>query len=228
MAEPSDFKKRKLELCISPHSVLIQFDQNAISLSASMPPLYLRISRGSRSVDSSLASLERSMTGSMMYTANWENSNLAFNVTLIQQSSSGNFDSKEIKIQLKIDSGDTSRQKSLASCTYDISCLNFSALDFVKTSSETRQISLRMGKSASAAIRSILLEATFHYNYLEEEEDVSVEKFQSHRYIKKWISVTVYLEKLLKKLAYENDVGMYLQVFELCAFTCTRREDFYA
>ena len=188
MAEPSDFKKRKLELCISPHSVLIQFDQNAISLLASMPPLYLRISRGSRSADSCLASLEESMTGSMMYIANWGDSNLAFNVTLTQQICSGKFDSKEIKIQLKIDSGDKSRQKSLASCTYDISCLNFFALDFVETSSETRQISLRMGKSASAAIRSILLEATFHYKYLEEEE-VSADNFQSHRYILKWVSV---------------------------------------
>ena len=47
-------------------------------------------------------------------------------------------------------------------------------------SSETRQISLTTGKSAAgAAIRAITLEATFHYKFLQDDFDISVEQSRS-------------------------------------------------
>lgn len=176
---PSELVKRKLQLQVSPHSVSIHFQPNTIALPASMPPLYLRVTRGSRSTESPQATLEEVVAGSMMYTATWPSCTLTLNVALNRHSVSGEFEAKEIKLHLKIYSEGKSSHKNLASCTYNINCLNLSALDFVAASSETRQISLSMGKFALAAIHSIVLEATFHYEYLADDFDISVEQSRS-------------------------------------------------
>lgn len=179
MATSDELVKRKLELQMSPHSVSIRFLPNAISLPDSMPPLYLRIARGSRCTASPHATLEEVVAGSMVYTATWPSCTLTLNVALNRHSVSGKFEAKEIKIQLKIYSEDKPSHKNLASCAYNINCLNLSALDFVAASSETRQVSLNMGKSASATIHSIILDATFHYKYLADDFDISVEQSRS-------------------------------------------------
>ena len=174
-------KKRKLYLQLSPHSVSIEFQPRAASLSASLPDLFLRVSRGSRATETSPAKLQEGLSGSTTYRVSWSNSVLPLNLVLAQDETSGQFQSKEIKVQLKIASEGKSSNKSLASCAYDVTCLNLSALNYVGASSETRQISLSMGKSAAAtaAIRAITVEATFHYKFLQDDFDISVEQSQS-------------------------------------------------
>ena len=172
--------KRKLYLQVSPHSVSIEFKPNAVSLSASLPPLYLRMTRGTRAAESTHAALQGAAPGSTTYTATWQSCDLPMNVALYRNATSGKYASKEIKFQLKIHSKERSH-KSLASCTYDISCLNLSALDYVATSSETRQVSLNAGLSAAAAaaIHAITLEATFHYEFLQDNFEISMEQSRS-------------------------------------------------
>lgn len=179
MAATGKTTKRKLYLQVSPHSVSIEFQPNAVSLSASLPALFLRISRGSRATESTQATLQ-GLSGST-YRASWMSSTLPINVVLSQDTASGKVERKEIKFQLKIASEGKLTHKSLAGCTYDISCLNLSALDYTGVSSETRQISLNTGKSAAAAvaIRAITLEATFRYEFLHDDFEISVEQSRS-------------------------------------------------
>jgi hypothetical protein len=101
-------------------------------------------------------------------------------LAISQDAASGKFESKEIKFQLKVASEGKSTKKSLAGCSYDVACLNLSALGHTGVSSETREISLSTGKSAAAAaIRAITLEATFHYEFLQDDFDISVEQSRS-------------------------------------------------
>lgn len=181
MATFSATKKRKLYLQISPHLVSIELQPQAASLSASLPDLFLRVSRGSRATETSPVKLQQGLTGPTTYRASWSNSSLPLNLVLSQDETSGKFQGKEIKVQLKIASEGKSSHKSLASCTYDVTCLNLSTLHYVSASSETRQMSLSTGKSAaaSAAICAITLEATFHYEFLRDDFDISVEQSRS-------------------------------------------------
>lgn len=170
--------KRKLCLQVSPHSVSIEFQPNSMSLSASLPTLYLRMSRGSRATESDQAILQEGLQGSTTFKASWKRSTLPLNLALSQDAVSGKYLCKEIKFQLKIASEGKAAHKSLAGCLYDVTSLNLSALDYVTASSETRQVYLSTGKSAAAtaAIRAITLEATFHYRFLPNDFDISMEQ----------------------------------------------------
>ena len=172
--------KRKLHLQVCPHSVSIEFHPNAASLSASLPALFLRMHRGSRAAESTPAPLREGLSGPTTYRASWNSSCLPLNLAISQDAASGKFESKEIKFQLKVASEGKSTKKSLAGCSYDVACLNLSALGHTGVSSETREISLSTGKSAAAAaIRAITLEATFHYEFLQDDFDISVEQSRS-------------------------------------------------
>lgn len=180
LAKSKKTVKRKLHLQVYPHSVSIEFHPNAASLSASLPALFLRMHCGSRAGESAPASLQEGLPGSTTYRANWKSSCLPLNVAISQDADSGKFESKEIKFQLMVASEGKSTKKSLAGCSYDVACLNLSTLGSAGVSSETRQISLTTGKSAAgAAIRAITLEATFHYKFLQDDFDISVEQSRS-------------------------------------------------
>ena len=184
MAALSTTKKvieRKLYLQVCPHSVSIEFQPNAASLSASLPALFLRLSHGSRATESTPAKLQEGYSGYTTYRASWNKSALPLNLALSQDASSGEFQNKEIELQLKVPASEgINSHKSLASYTYDVTCLNLAALNYAMASSETRQIFMSTGKSAAAAaIRAVTLEATFHYRFLHDNFDISVEHSRS-------------------------------------------------
>ena len=196
LAKSKKTVKRKLQLQVCPHSVSIEFHPNAASLSASLPALFLRMNCGSRAAESIPASLQ-GLPGSTTYRASWKSSCLPLNVAISQDADSGKFERKEIKFQLMVAPEGKSTKKSLAGCSYDVACLNLSTLSSAGVSSETRQISLSTGKSAAgAAIRAITLEATFHYEFLQDDFDISVEQSRSRetspeaRYYVKYKSIT--------------------------------------
>lgn len=177
------FRERKLYLQVSPHSVSIEFQGNAVSLPTCRPQtlVSLRMSRGPRAAESLQATLQEEPSRSNAYKAKWTGVSLPLNVSLSQEKVSGKYENKEIKFQLRVSaSGGNSKQEILANCTYDLSCLNLCALDSVGVSSETRQISLNAGESTAAvAIRAIIMEATFRCEFLRDEFDISVEQSRS-------------------------------------------------
>lgn len=169
--------KRKLYLQVIPYSVSVDFQPN-VSPSTSLQAVTLRMSRGSRTTESLLATLEEGSSGSKIYKPKRTGSPLHLNVSLSQDRVSGTYENKEVTFQLRVASEENHKHESLGSCTYDLSCLNLCALDSVQVSSETRRVSLNVG-GAVAAIRAITLEAAFHYEFLRDDFDISVEHSQS-------------------------------------------------
>lgn len=182
LKEMAAFRERKLCLQVSPHSVSIAFQANAVSLPNWPQALVsLRMSRGSRAAESLQATLQEEPSGSNSCMAKWTGASLPLNVSLSQEKVSGKYENKEIEFQLRVATVENdSKQEILASCTYDLSRLNLCALDSFGVSSETRQISLNACEStATVAIRAIIMEATFHCKFLSDEFDISVEQSRS-------------------------------------------------
>lgn len=177
MASFSGKIKRKLYLQVSPHSVSIEFQPSHV---ASLPAtsVSFRMSLGSRTTESLLATLQEEPSGSKVYKAKWTGSSLHLNVSLSQDSVSGMYENMEVKFKLIVASEDNFKHECLGSCTFDLSRLNLCALNSVRVSSETRQVSLNVG-DAVAAVRAITLETAFQYEFLRDDFDISVEQSRS-------------------------------------------------
>lgn len=159
--------KEKLYLQTQLHSLSIHFEESAIQLLASCPPLYVRLSRGSQTVDSKQVTLSETSLGSCIYTADWDQLEvLPLIVTLSRDADTGEFGPKGLKFLLKIFSEGKSSHKTLASYTFDVASLNLSCLDVVPSSVEGQRLECSIGKNATNAILSVTLDVTFHYSFM--------------------------------------------------------------
>lgn len=169
MAEALSSEKLRLRMQAHLHSLSIQFCKDSVQMPTTFPPLYVRLSRGSRFVESARVSLEESPPASGIYTARWEGDVLSIVLGLSRDVETGSFASKDVKFLLKIYSESKSSHKTLATCTFDAVQLNLAALDFMPSSTEKKILRLGVGKNATNAIKGVTLEVTFQFEFLKEE-----------------------------------------------------------
>ncbi len=159
--------KETLNLQAQLHSLTVCFERNAVQMLASFPPLYVRLSRGSQTVDSEQVLLSESSPGSCKYTARWgQTEMLPLSLSLTRDIESGEFGSKHVKFLLKIFSEGKPSHKTLASYTFDVASLKLSCLDVVSSSKDGQRIECSVGKNAASAISSVSLDVTFHYSLM--------------------------------------------------------------
>ena len=175
MDEVTTVQKQRLKLQTHLQSLSVQFKQNAVQTPSSFPPVYIRMTRGSRVAESSNVSLTASTTTPGMYSAQWEGSSLPMVLTVSKDVKSGKFESRDVRYQLKIYSEGKVSHKTLAGCRFDITNLNLQSVDY-SPSAEKQQLQFNVGKNATAAISDIVLEATFQYELLPDQPTFSLEE----------------------------------------------------
>ena len=176
MAETPHVRKHKLKLQSHLHSLSVQFGSSTVQRLTSFPPLYIRLSRGSHSIDSANVSLVESSPEMCAYNAFWEGETLSLPIGMARQTVSGIFETKHLKLVLKIYSEGKSSHKTLASHNFDIASLNLSSLDVAGSSKERQNLVFTIGKNAKTSIANITLDVTFQYSYLPDQSDRSSEE----------------------------------------------------
>ena len=178
MDEVTNVQKQRLKLQTHLESLSVQFKQNTVQTPSSFPPIYIRMTRGSRVVESSNVPLTASTTTPGKYSAQWEGSILSMVLTVSRDVKSGRFESRDVRYQLKIYSEGKASHKTLASCRFDVTNLNLQSAD-CSPSAEKQQLQFSVGKNATAAISDIVLEATFQYELLPDQPTFSLEESTS-------------------------------------------------
>ena len=178
MDEVTNVQKQRLKLQTHLQSLSVQFKQNTVQTPSSFPPIYIRMTRGSRVVESSNVPLTASTTTPGKYSAQWEGSILSMVLTVSRDVKSGRFESRDVRYQLKIYSEGKASHKTLASCRFDVTNLNLQSAD-CSPSAEKQQVQFNVGKNATAAISDIVLEATFQYELLPDQPTFSLEESTS-------------------------------------------------
>ena len=168
--------KEKLNMHVQLHSLSVLFEQNTVHKLSSFPPLYIRLSRGSQSVESAHITLVESSPGSSTYTAHWDQvETLQLSLGITRDLESGEFGSKHLKFLLKIFSEGKSSHRTLASYTFDVASLNLSCLDIIPFSKEKQTLECSVGKNATSVISSVTLDVTFHYSLMHDQFAYSLE-----------------------------------------------------
>ena len=173
MAEGTNVQKQHLDLHTQLHSLSVQFNKGAVQIPSSFPPVYIRMTRGSHSADSSRVHLIASTITPGKYTATWTEATLSMTLTVSRDVESGRFVSRDVKYQLKIYSEGKTSHKTLASCTFDVTSLKLETANCLST--KKQQLQFLAGKNAATAITDIVLEATFHYEILPNQPTFSPE-----------------------------------------------------
>ena len=164
MAESINVQKQCLELHTQLQSLSVQFSSDVVHVPSSFPPVYIRMTRGSRSAESSKVHLIPSTSTPGMYTATWTEAILSMTLTVSRDVESEIFVSRDVKYQLKIYSEGKTSHKTLASCTFDVTSLNLESASY--SSTEMQQLHFLVGKNAATAISDVVLEASFLYEIL--------------------------------------------------------------
>ncbi len=157
--------KEQIYLQTQLHTLNVRFEQDALQMLASFPPLFVRVGRGSQTADSEPVALFESSQGSCTYTAVWDQMDiLPLSLSMTRDRLTGEYGTKHVKFLLKIFSEGKSAHKTLATYNLDVADLNLSSLDFVPSSKEGQRIEFSVGKNALSAISSITLDVTFYYS----------------------------------------------------------------